>query len=45
MSSLSILYKSKDKNGTETTVKKTFLVPLSELYVELGFISSVGTEA
>ena len=45
MSSLSILYKSKDKNGTETTVKNTFLVPLSELYVELGFISSVGTEA
>ena len=37
MSSLSILYKSKDKNGTETTVKKTFLVPLSELYVEPGF--------
>lgn len=37
MSSLSLLYKSKDKNGTETTVKKTFLVPLSELYVEPGF--------
>lgn len=37
MSSLSILYKSKDKNGTETTVKKMFLVPLSELYVEPGF--------
>ena len=31
------MYKSKDKNGTETTVKKTFLVPLSELYVEPGF--------
>ncbi len=28
MSSLSQLYKQKDKNGTETTVKKTFLVPL-----------------
>ncbi|ELE9726627.1 DNA-binding protein [Enterobacter kobei] len=37
MSSLSQLYKSKDKNGTETTVKKTFLVPLSEIYVEPGF--------
>ncbi|WP_313109116.1 DNA-binding protein [Atlantibacter sp.] len=37
MSSLSQLYKSKDKNGTETTVKKTFLVPLAEIYVEPGF--------
>lgn len=37
MSSLSILYKSKDENGSGTTVKKTFLVPLSELYVEPGF--------
>ncbi|MEZ0582469.1 ParB/RepB/Spo0J family partition protein [Erwinia sp. STN24] len=37
MSSLSLLYKTKDKNGTETTVKKTFLVPLSELYVEPGY--------
>lgn len=37
MSSLSQLYKQKDKNGTETTVKKTFLVPLSEIYVEPGF--------
>jgi len=37
MSSLSLLYKAKDKNGTETTVKKTFLVPLSELYVEPGY--------
>ncbi|MDH0357092.1 DNA-binding protein, partial [Morganella morganii] len=33
MSSLSLHYKSKDKNGTETTVKKTYLVPVSELYV------------
>ncbi|HEI4070709.1 TPA: DNA-binding protein [Escherichia coli] len=37
MSSLSQLYKSKSKNGTETTTKKTFLVPLAELYVEPGF--------
>lgn len=37
MSSLLSLYKAKDKNGTETTVKKTFLVPLSELYVEPGY--------
>lgn len=37
MSSLSQLYKQKDRNGTETTVKKTFLVPLSEIYVEPGF--------
>lgn len=37
MSTLSLLYKAKDKNGTETTVKKTFLVPLAELYVEPGY--------
>ncbi|NIG77882.1 DNA-binding protein [Klebsiella sp. Ap-873] len=37
MSSLSLHYKSKDKNGTGTTVKKTFLVPLNEIYVEPGF--------
>ncbi|RKR53195.1 hypothetical protein C7387_4335 [Yokenella regensburgei] len=37
MSSLSQLYKSKDKNGTDTTVKKTFLVLLAEIYVEPGF--------
>lgn len=37
MSTLSQMYKQKDKNGTETTVKKTFLVPLSEIYVEPGF--------
>lgn len=37
MSSLSLHYKSKDKNGTGTTVKKTFLVPLDEIYVEPGF--------
>lgn len=37
MSSLLSLYKAKDKNGTETTVKKTFLVPLTELYVEPGY--------
>lgn len=37
MSSLSQLYSQKDKNGTETTVRKTFLVPVTELYVEPGF--------
>lgn len=37
MSSLSLLYKYKDKNGTDTTVRKTFLVPLSEIYVEPGY--------
>lgn len=37
MSSLSLHYKAKEKNGTETTVKKTFLVPLAELYVEPGY--------
>lgn len=37
MSSLLSLYKAKEKNGTETTVKKTFLVPLAELYVEPGY--------
>lgn len=37
MSSLSQLYKYKDLNGTETTVRKTFLVPLSEIYVEPGY--------
>ena len=37
MSSLLSLYKAKEKNGTETTVKKTFLVPLAEMYVEPGY--------
>lgn len=37
MSTLSLHYKQKDKNGTETTVKKTYLVPLSEIYVEPGY--------
>lgn len=37
MSSLSQLYKYKDQNGTETTVRKTFFVPLSEIYVEPGY--------
>jgi len=37
MSSLLSLYKAKEKNGTETTVKKTFQVPLAELYVEPGY--------
>jgi len=37
MSSLSQLYKYKDQNGSETTTRKTFLVPLSEIYVEPGY--------
>lgn len=37
MSSLLSLYKAKEKNGTATTTKKTFLVPLAELYVEPGY--------
>lgn len=37
MSSLLSLYKGKDKNGTEMSAKKTFLVPLTELYVEPGY--------
>lgn len=35
--SLSRHYKQKDKNGTETTVNKAYVVPVSELYVEPGF--------
>lgn len=35
--SLSRHYKQKDKNGTETTVNKAYIVPVSELYVEPGF--------
>ncbi|WP_338501587.1 DNA-binding protein [Erwinia aphidicola] len=37
MSSLLSLYKGKEKNGTEMSAKKTFLVPLAELYVEPGY--------
>ncbi|WP_217548862.1 DNA-binding protein [Pantoea sp. GbtcB22] len=37
MSSLLSLYKAKEKNGTEMSAKKTFLVPLSELYIEPGY--------
>lgn len=37
MTSLSILYKGKDKNGTGTKVNKTYMVPMSELYVEPGY--------
>lgn len=36
MTTLSQLYKQKEKNGTGTTVKKTFMVPISELYLEPG---------
>lgn len=35
--SLSRHYKQKDKNGTETTVNKAYVVPVSELYAEPGF--------
>ncbi|WP_017346143.1 ParB/RepB/Spo0J family partition protein [Pantoea sp. A4] len=37
MSSLLSLYKAKEKNGTEMSAKKTFLVPLAELYIEPGY--------
>lgn len=37
MSSLLSIYKAKEKNGTEMSAKKTFLVPLAELYVEPGY--------
>ncbi len=37
MTSLSILYKGKDKNGTGTKVNKTYMVPTPELYVEPGY--------
>lgn len=33
MTTLSQLYKKKEKNGTGTTVKKTFMVPREELYL------------
>lgn len=36
MTTLSQLYKQKEKNGTGTTVKKTFMVPYDELYLEPG---------
>lgn len=36
MTTLSQMYKQKDKNGTGTTVKKTFMVPYEELYLEDG---------
>lgn len=36
MTTLSQLYKQKEKNGTGTTVKKTFMVPIEELYLEEG---------
>lgn len=37
MSSLAQLYRQKDKNGTGTAVNKTYIVPVSELYVEPGY--------
>ncbi|MEX0549000.1 ParB/RepB/Spo0J family partition protein [Raoultella terrigena] len=37
MTTLSQLYKQKDKNGTGTAVNKTYIVPVAELYVEPGF--------
>ena len=36
MATLSQYYKHKDKNGTGTTVKKPFMVPYDELYLEPG---------
>lgn len=36
MATLSQYYKHKDKNGTGTTVKKAFMVPYDELYLEPG---------
>ncbi|HHN8405189.1 TPA: DNA-binding protein [Morganella morganii] len=36
MTTLSQHYKHKDKNGTGITVKKTFMVPYEELYLEPG---------
>lgn len=36
MTTLSQYYKHKDKNGTGITVKKTFMVPYAELYLEPG---------
>ena len=37
MTTLSQLYKQKDKNGTGAKVNKAYVVPVSELYVEPGF--------
>lgn len=37
MSSLSLLYSQKAKNGTGTKVNKTYIVPLSEIYIEPGY--------
>lgn len=37
MTTLSQLYKQKEKNGTGTAVNKTYIVPVAELYVEPGF--------
>lgn len=37
MATLSHLYSNKKDNGTGTTTRKTFLVPLSELYIEDGY--------
>ncbi len=37
MSTLSLVYKGKEKNGTGITVKKTYMVPIDELYLEEGF--------
>lgn len=36
MTTLSQLYKQKEKNGTGTTTKKTYMVPFEELYLEPG---------
>lgn len=36
MTTLSQLYKQKDKNGSGMTTKKTYMVPIGELYLEEG---------
>ncbi|WP_343463030.1 ParB N-terminal domain-containing protein [Pantoea sp.] len=37
MSSLSLIYKDKDKNDTNITTRKTYLLSVDELYVENGY--------
>ncbi|MDR6350857.1 DNA-binding protein [Pantoea sp. SORGH_AS_0659] len=37
MSTLSLIYKEKDKNDTNITTRKTYLLGVSELYIEPGY--------
>ncbi|MDU4095677.1 MAG: chromosome partitioning protein ParB, partial [Pantoea sp.] len=37
MSTLSLVYKDKEKNATEITTRKTYLLGVDELYVEPGY--------